>query len=102
MDEFKNQFGADCRSPVTGTGTGSGANSICAKDSSLIVAILSAGTAVGALLSAPAGDSLGRRITLLISVGIFCIGAICQVCADAIPLLLVGRYVLFLLLEATI
>ncbi|KAG5973790.1 glucose transporter [Claviceps digitariae] len=88
MPEFKSQFGTtNCHSALP-----LDANpQICPKDSSLIVAILSAGTAVGALLAAPAGDSLGRRITLLVAVGVFCIGAICQVCANAIPLLLIGR-----------
>ena len=81
MPAFKNQFATSC------------GPDICNKDQSLIVAILSAGAIVGALLAAPAGDSLGRRITLLLAVGIFCIGAICQVCANAVPLLLAGRYV---------
>lgn len=88
MSEFKTQFGANCRST-----TNADSVSICPKDAALIVAILSAGTAVGALLAAPAGDSLGRRISLLISVGIFCIGAICQTCAQEIVLLLIGRCV---------
>ncbi|PNY29977.1 glucose transporter rco-3 [Tolypocladium capitatum] len=83
MPEFKTQFATSCRK--------NNQPDICPKDLSIIVAILSAGTAVGALLAAPAGDSLGRRITLLIAVGVFCVGAICQVCADAIPLLLIGR-----------
>lgn len=91
MPSFKTQFGANCRS----TTTSDSSTSICPKDAALIVAILSAGTAVGALLSAPAGDSLGRRISLLIAVGIFCIGAICQVTASEVVLLLIGRYVLY-------
>lgn len=90
MSAFKTQFGANCHS----TTTSDSSLSICPKDASLIVAILSAGTAIGALLAAPAGDSLGRRISLLISVGIFCIGAICQVCANETALLLVGRCVI--------
>lgn len=85
MRKFKDQFGSDCHDDQ-------GLLTICTEDSALIVAILSIGTVVGALLAAPAGDSLGRRYTLLISVGIFCIGAICQVCATAISQILVGRY----------
>lgn len=85
MDEFKNRFGT-CNDKVAN-------DDICAKDSALIVAILSVGTAVGALLAAPAGDSLGRRRSMLLAVAIFCIGAICQVCAEASPALLVGRWV---------
>jgi len=84
MREFKDQFGTNCFDKK-------GELDICADDSALIVAILSAGTVVGALLAAPAADSIGRRRTLLISVGVFCIGAICQVCAYSLPLMLVGR-----------
>ena len=84
MREFKDQFGTNCFDKK-------GELDICTDDSALIVAILSAGTVVGALLAAPAADSIGRRRTLLISVGVFCIGAICQVCAYSLPLMLVGR-----------
>jgi MFS transporter, SP family, sugar:H+ symporter len=86
MREFKDQFGTHCRDKA-------GALEICPSDSAIIVAILSAGTVIGALLAAPAGDSIGRRHTLMISVGIFCVGAICQVCAQATALMLVGRWV---------
>lgn len=85
MSKFKEQFGAHC-TDINGNAE------ICTSDSSIIVAILSAGTAVGALISAPVGDYLGRRIALLLSVAIFTIGAIVQVCAEDIPMLLVGRY----------
>ncbi|KFA62105.1 hypothetical protein S40285_08621 [Stachybotrys chlorohalonatus IBT 40285] len=84
MREFKDQFSTTCHD-------GSGNRDICTSESSLIVAILSAGTAIGALLAAPVGDSLGRRLTLMIFVGIFCIGSIFQVCAQDIPMLLIGR-----------
>lgn len=60
-------------------------------ESSIIVAILSAGTALGALLGAPCADSMGRRLSLLVSVAVFCFGGIFQVCATNIPMLLVGR-----------
>ncbi|KAL2754992.1 hypothetical protein ACRALDRAFT_1043708 [Sodiomyces alcalophilus JCM 7366] len=60
--------------------------------SSIIVAILSAGTALGALLGAPCADSIGRRLSLILSVGVFCFGGIFQVCATNIPMLLVGRF----------
>lgn len=86
MREFKDQFSTTCHD-------GSGNRDICTSESSLIVAILSAGTAIGALLAAPVGDSLGRRLTLMIFVGIFCIGSIFQVCAQDIPMLLIGRFV---------
>lgn len=86
MRNFKDQFGTTCMA--------NDLVDICTKDSSLIVAILSAGTAVGALIAAPTGDFFGRRKTLLLSVGVFCIGAIFQVCAQEIAMLLVGRSVI--------
>ncbi|KAF4592161.1 regulator of conidiation [Ophiocordyceps camponoti-floridani] len=79
MSEFKDRFAAGCRPEL------------CPGDVAVVVSVLSAGTVVGALLAAPAGDSLGRRLTLLLAVAVFCVGAVCQVCAAAIPLLLVGR-----------
>ncbi|KAJ3492961.1 hypothetical protein NLG97_g5037 [Lecanicillium saksenae] len=85
MDEFKKQFATNCGSGGTNT-------NLCPRDSSIIVAILSAGTVLGALVAAPFGDFLGRRKSLLLGVALFCIGAICQVCAESIPLLLVGRF----------
>jgi predicted MFS family arabinose efflux permease len=66
---------------------------ISPSESSIIVAILSAGTVIGALLAAPAGDSLGRRMSLILGVAVFAFGAVFQVCAQDIPMLLVGRYV---------
>jgi MFS family permease len=60
---------------------------------SIIVAILSAGTVLGSLVSAPVGDFFGRRLSLIGAVAIFCFGVIFQVCANKIPLLLVGRCV---------
>ncbi|TDZ40157.1 putative glucose transporter rco-3 [Colletotrichum spinosum] len=60
--------------------------------SSIIVAILSAGTILGALMAAPMGDTWGRRISLILSVGVFSFGGIFQVCAHDVPMLLVGRF----------
>jgi len=84
MDTFKDDFATsvdkDSHKPV-----------ILPHQSSMIVAILSIGTIVGSLLSAPAADSIGRRLSLIVSVCVFCFGVIFQVVADAIPMLLVGR-----------
>lgn len=60
--------------------------------SSIIVAILSAGTFFGALLAAPMGDKIGRRISLIIAVAIFSFGVLLQTIAMAITLLVLGRY----------
>jgi len=85
MRAFKDQFGTvECLDRTNQL-------DICTDDSAILVAILSAGTVIGALFAAPSADSLGRRNTLLISVGIFCVGAILQVCASALPMMLGGR-----------
>jgi MFS family permease len=59
--------------------------------SSQIVSILSAGTFSGALLAAPLGDKLGRRISLIIAVAIFSFGVMLQTLAMDIPVLISGR-----------
>ncbi|KAK0753836.1 general substrate transporter [Schizothecium vesticola] len=61
------------------------------REVSLIVAMLSAGTVLGALLAAPCGDRWGRRYALIGAIGVFCIGAILQVCAENVATLTVGR-----------
>ncbi|KAG9232416.1 MFS sugar transporter-like protein [Amylocarpus encephaloides] len=60
--------------------------------SAQVVAILSAGTFFGALLAAPIGDKLGRRISLMIAVAIFSLGIVFQTAAMALPLLVAGRF----------
>jgi predicted MFS family arabinose efflux permease len=59
--------------------------------SSQIVSILSAGTFFGALLAAPLGDRLGRRVSLIIAVAIFSSGVVLQTIAMHIPILISGR-----------
>ena len=88
MDRFKDDFS-------TGFVDTDGKPGISPKQVSLIVAMLSAGTAVGALMAAPLGDRLGRRLSLICAIGIFCIGAIFQVSAINVALLVVGRWVCF-------
>ena len=69
-----------------------GVVNITPAQSSQIVSILSAGTFFGALLAAPLGDKLGRRISLIMAVAIFSFGVLLQTCAMHIPLLISGRY----------
>jgi MFS family permease len=89
MDRFKDDFS-------TGFLDKHQQPSMSPKQVSLIVAMLSAGTAVGALLAAPLGDRWGRRLSLIFAIGVFCIGAIFQVSATNVALLVVGRWVYFL------
>jgi MFS family permease len=90
MDTFKEHF-ADRQKD--------GKPTIYPDQVAIIVSILSAGTVVGSLLSAPAGDRWGRRLSLLGSIALFCIGVILQVCSSNIPILLLGRCVFRLFLK---
>lgn len=86
MDSFKQHFNSGFHEP-------DGSLNMSPREVSLIVAMLSAGTVLGALLAAPAGDQWGRRHALIAAIGVFCIGAILQVCAENVATLTVGRCV---------
>lgn len=58
-----------------------------------IVSLLSAGTFFGSLAAAPFGDRLGRRIALMIAVGIFFFGIVLQTVSMSIALFVAGRLV---------
>ncbi|SCU89582.1 LAFA_0E19284g1_1 [Lachancea sp. 'fantastica'] len=64
-----------------------------ANQTSLITAILSAGTFCGAMLAPLASDNLGRRYGLIVSCIIFTIGVVLQVAASGQTLLIVGRVI---------
>lgn len=85
MTAFRNQFSTGYIDPKDNM------PNVSPAQSSVIVAILSAGTFFGALMAAPMGDKLGRRISLIIAVAIFSFGVLLQTLAMAIPLLVVGR-----------
>lgn len=85
MSAFKEQFSTGYQH--------NGHPSISPSQTAIIVAILSAGTVVGALIAAPVGDYWGRRKSLIGAVTAFNFGVIFQVCAQAIPMLVAGRYV---------
>lgn len=87
MRSFRDQFS-------TGFRDASGQLDLRPDQISITVAILSAGTFAGSLLAAPFGDWIGRRLSIIASIGVFILGVIFQVTADALPLLLAGRYVL--------
>ncbi|KAA8616584.1 ProP Permease of the major facilitator superfamily [Pyrenophora tritici-repentis] len=65
---------------------------VTAEQTSLIVSILSAGTFFGALTAAPTADLLGRRLGLVISTVVFCVGVVLQTIATAIPMFVAGRF----------
>ncbi|KAI1739109.1 general substrate transporter [Xylaria scruposa] len=84
MKSFRDQFS-------TGYRDEHGELSLRPDQISITVAILSAGTFFGALVSAPFGDWIGRRLSIIASIGVFIVGVIFQVTARALPLLLAGR-----------
>ncbi|KAI0869950.1 general substrate transporter [Hypoxylon argillaceum] len=85
MRSFKDQFS-------TGFRDDKGLLALKPDQISITVAILSAGTFAGSLLSAPFGDWIGRRLSIIASIGVFILGVIFQVTANALPLLLAGRF----------
>lgn len=94
MNAFRNQFSTGYRDPIVflaGGGTSGGGLNVSPSQSSRIVSILSAGTFFGALLAAPLGDKLGRRMSLIVAVAIFSFGVLLQTAAMDIPLLISGR-----------
>lgn len=66
---------------------------LTARDTSLITAILSAGTFFGAIIAGDIADFIGRRITIIIGCGIFCIGAILEVASTGLAVMTVGRFI---------
>ncbi|KAH7319246.1 MFS sugar transporter-like protein [Rhexocercosporidium sp. MPI-PUGE-AT-0058] len=86
MNAFREQFSTGY------IDTHDGLPNVSPAQSSIIVAILSAGTFFGALLAAPMGDRIGRRISLIIAVAIFSFGVLLQTIAMAITLLVLGRF----------
>ncbi|KAF1999388.1 general substrate transporter [Amniculicola lignicola CBS 123094] len=65
---------------------------VTADQTSEIVSILSAGTFFGALFASPVADFVGRRLGLVVSCVIFCVGVILQTAATAIPMFVAGRF----------
>lgn len=84
MKAFRRQFGDDKTSPDPAA--------LHSDQLAIIISMLSVGTMVGSLLAAPSGDIIGRRKSLIISIGIFVIGVVFQLCSTDIPVLLVGRF----------
>ncbi|RMZ82004.1 hypothetical protein DV737_g2254, partial [Chaetothyriales sp. CBS 132003] len=60
---------------------------------SLIVSILSAGTFFGAVIAGDIADFIGRRTTIIVGCGIFCVGVILQVAAASYVPLIAGRLI---------
>ncbi|KAI1642776.1 hexose transporter [Daldinia loculata] len=85
MDFFQNLFS-------TGYVNTHGHLDVSPSQSSAIVSILSAGTFFGALGSPLIADTIGRRLSLIVSSWVFIFGVILQTAATALPLFLAGRF----------
>ncbi|KAI0846955.1 hexose transporter [Daldinia vernicosa] len=85
MDFFQNLFS-------TGYRNTHGHLDVSPSQSSAIVSILSAGTFFGALGSPLLADTIGRRLSLIVSSWVFIFGVILQTAAVALPLFLAGRF----------
>jgi MFS transporter, SP family, sugar:H+ symporter len=81
MTEFKQAYG----DPATGTYTTS--------QKSLIVAILSCGTFIGALISGVLADWCGRRTTIIAGCLVFIVGVIVQVATISVSAIVCGRLI---------
>ncbi|KAJ5907658.1 Major facilitator-type transporter ecdD [Penicillium taxi] len=88
MDYVKKQYGH----PVPMTEDPSGFM-IGTSRKSLITSILSAGTFIGALAGGGISESVGRRITIMISCLIFAIGVAVQVGTNTVSAFVVGRFI---------
>ena len=64
---------------------------ITAGQQSEIVSLLSVGTFFGALMAAPTGDFLGRKLGLMAWLVVFTVGVILQTASTSIPLFTAGR-----------
>ncbi|KAF4832536.1 Major facilitator-type transporter ecdD [Colletotrichum tropicale] len=58
-----------------------------------MVAVLTLGAMVGALVNGPIADALSRRWTILLANVIFLIGSIIQAAAINVPMIFVGRFI---------
>jgi MFS family permease len=76
----------------TGYVDSAGNPNVSPSQTSAIVSILSAGTFFGALMAAPFGDYMGRRLALVASTLVFDLGVILQTAATDVPLFLAGRF----------
>ncbi|PNP41514.1 hypothetical protein TGAMA5MH_06615 [Trichoderma gamsii] len=70
----------------------SGHLDVTPSESSAIVSILSAGTFFGSLSSPALGDTIGRRLGLIVSSFVFIFGVVLQTAATSVPLFLAGRF----------
>ncbi|MBT5872393.1 MAG: multidrug effflux MFS transporter [Candidatus Latescibacteria bacterium] len=58
----------------------------------LVITLLFAGMAVGQLLFGPLSDSIGRKPSIYIGLGLFMVGCVVSLAADSFSVMLIGRF----------
>lgn len=67
--------------------------SVSPSNQSLTTSILSAGTFFGAIIAGDLADFIGRRLTIIIGCGIFCVGGILEVASTGLGVMVAGRLI---------
>ena len=67
--------------------------SISSSNQSLTTSILSAGTFFGAIIAGDLADFIGRRFTIILGCGIFCVGGILEVASTGLGVMVAGRLI---------
>ena len=60
---------------------------------SLTTSILSAGTFFGAIIAGDLADMIGRRTTIILGSGIFCVGGILETASTGLNVMVAGRLI---------
>ncbi|KAH3927589.1 hypothetical protein HBH55_186900 [Parastagonospora nodorum] len=67
--------------------------SVSSSNQSLVTSILSAGTFFGAIMAGDLADFIGRRFTIILGCGIFCVGGILETASTGLGVMVAGRLV---------
>ncbi|KAF2147895.1 MFS monosaccharide transporter-like protein [Myriangium duriaei CBS 260.36] len=79
--------------PVPVTKANPNGMAISSSHTSLITAILSAGTFFGAIFAGALADWFGRRTTIIAGCGVFAVGVVLQIASHGLGLLVAGRLI---------
>ncbi len=66
---------------------------LTAQDQSLTTSILSAGTFFGAIVAGDLADFIGRRMTIIMGCGVFCVGCILETASTGLGVMVAGRFI---------
>jgi len=72
---------------------GPNATSLSTSHTSLVTAILSAGTFFGAIIAGDSAEIIGRRLTIILGCIIYIIGVVLQIASTGLGLIVAGRLI---------